>query len=172
VGHVRRHRILAGRRDVDDSATLPGFDHLPGDGLAHQEVAVQVGAHNPPPFGVRQLQEGDTALHTGVVHQDVDAAELGHGLLDHPLDLRLVAGVGLHGDGAYIVGPRLGGDRLGSICALAVDNRHVRTAPRQPEHQRPADAPPATGHHGPLALQVDCHQPHLHTNPRLLPGEV
>ena len=68
----------------------------------------------------------------GVVHEDVDAAELGHRLRDHGLDLRRVDNVGLETDRplACRLGNRCG--RLRGTVPVGVREGHIGTVVCEP----------------------------------------
>ena len=74
----------------------PLLRHVPRRALTSDHDAEQVDGHNP--VEVRQIvaQEAPEGTgYAGVVEHDVEPAELGHGEVDHPLDLLGVGDVGL-----------------------------------------------------------------------------
>jgi hypothetical protein len=72
---VRPAQLALHRTDVDDLAA-PARDHPARDRLADDEDAVDVGAHQLVPVGLGELVERRASLHTGVVDEDVDRADL------------------------------------------------------------------------------------------------
>ncbi len=70
--------------------TRPGFlasAELLAEALGEEESGLEVGVEDEVVVGFGGLEEGRVALDAGVVDEDVAAAELGVGLLDHVLDL-------------------------------------------------------------------------------------
>ena len=64
--------------------------------------------HHPPnilPILLGQVQEGLVGTNGGVVQENVDAAKLVQGHLDHAVNLFLVGNIGQHGQGAAAQGP-------------------------------------------------------------------
>src|SRR5581483_374212 len=100
-----REAVLArGRGQVDDAAAPRGLDH--GHGLARAvEHAVQVHRDAAlPVLGADVLHLGGRAGDAGVVHQDVEPAEVLLRLLEQPLDVRQARDIGA--DAEYFTGQR------------------------------------------------------------------
>src|SRR5207244_9942736 len=71
--------------DVHDHAAAPG-DHLAGHALQAEEHALGVDAHDAVPVRLREVHDVRAPGDPGVVHEDVDAAESRHHVLDHLVD--------------------------------------------------------------------------------------
>ena len=94
----------------------------------------------------------------GVVHQDVDAAELRRRALDRAAHGVGVGAVGLDGD-ACTPRARAACRRLVRLVGLAdVGQRHVGAFPRQALDDGRADAAAAAGDQGSLVLQLTSHR--------------
>ncbi|MEX0749195.1 MAG: hypothetical protein WD359_00165, partial [Dehalococcoidia bacterium] len=88
VGAVLRHAHAAcGRRDVDDAATVAGFDHAAQRPAREQVHAVQIDIDDAIPLIVGDLPEVLFAAvrKPRVVDDDVDAAKRGQRLRDDTL---------------------------------------------------------------------------------------
>jgi hypothetical protein len=63
----------------------------------------------------------------GIVHQDIESAERGHGFLDSALNSFGIGGIGLNGDRLSAVAFNLLNDRRGRISAFRVGDGDVRS---------------------------------------------
>src|SRR2546421_3076150 len=163
VGHGQLHALLStGGGDVDDpppAAFTRTRALQPAAG--HPEHAVEIDVDEPFPRLVRQLVGGSAAPHTGVVDQDVDAAELADGAVEQRVDARLVPHVDDVSAGAGQPGvlerPHAGvdtlrrrtGDEYG--CAELAELRGARLP----------DAAGSSGYQGDRAGEWSLHQPKL-----------
>src|SRR5581483_12136511 len=78
---------LAGDRgDVDDAPALPR-NHRARDGLQAEEHPLRVHTMDAVPVGFGDIHDMGAPRHAGVVDEDVDAPVLGHGAVDHALDV-------------------------------------------------------------------------------------
>src|SRR5262249_39907545 len=95
--------------------------------------------------------------HPGVVHQDVQAAQVGDGLPDQRGGLLRVGHVGADGHrlAAAVLDRR--DDGLGLLAPAAVVDRHVGAPLGQREGGGPADAPRRAGDQRHLTLQLHVH---------------
>src|SRR6266446_2874132 len=121
----------------------PSFPaHVGQDGLAAQEGAGEVHVEDAAPLlfvqVLHQLRRGDAR----VVHQDVDPAEVGHGLAHQGVDLVGLADVCGHRDGPPA--PLLNGFR-GRCRTLSVDIGHGHGGAGFGQHGGDARANPGTG---------------------------
>jgi hypothetical protein len=69
--------------------------HVPAERLAAVPHAVDVGVDDLVPLGFGDVEGGRVYAGAGVVDQDVHAAQLGHDLRYHPVDVGPLAYVGL-----------------------------------------------------------------------------
>jgi hypothetical protein len=101
---------VAGERDLAavtrqlHDAVAPGLAHVRQDGADQLDRAGEVGGDDRVDLGVGVLLGGAEEAVTGVVHQDVDAAEGGGGVLDDVVDTGRVA---------YVEDPGSEGVRVG-----------------------------------------------------------
>lgn len=68
----------------------PGFrlpDHVAGAGLQHQERALEIDGDDAIEVGLADSEEITRHGYSGVVHQDIDGAEIGDDTFDQRSDL-------------------------------------------------------------------------------------
>jgi hypothetical protein len=82
-----------GRGHADDRAGTAALDAAPAEQLREEERALEVGVDDVVPFGVGDVDHGFEQRAPGVVHQQIDVAELAGGTLERRLDARLRAQV-------------------------------------------------------------------------------
>jgi hypothetical protein len=167
---VRPPELALHRADVDDLAAL-ARDHAARHRLADDEHAVDVGAHQLVPVGLREFVERRTALHAGVVDEDVDRADLALDALDR--------GGGRVGRGhverermhrrAFAAQPGRGLLQLGVVAAVEDDRR---TGTGQPAREREADAGARAGDEGDAPAQVEEFQDGVHRWFGLMDGRL
>ena len=109
------------------------------------------------PRFVRQPPQRTVVSDTGVVHQKVNATQLGVGCLDKRLDLVALANVTAVAEYPHAVRPQrgLGEERLLENIPpgkLDVVERHMDAATGKFEADRPPEAGCTAGHHGHLAI--------------------
>ena len=107
-----------------DGVDVQQAEHLVGVGVGHRVAA---------------------ARDAGVVHEDVEPAELGDDRRHHGFVGLGVVDRRLDGDGPPPEGLDLGHDGSRVVGAAPVVHRHVGAVGRQPEADRGADAPPSAG---------------------------
>jgi hypothetical protein len=134
-------------RDIHDR-TGAAAQHLPGDGAAGVERPAQVGVDDLLPVLVAHPRDERVPRDAGVVHEDVEVAELRLDLLDQRLRLRRVADVRSDGDPAD-----LGRDRVGGVLAGAVVDRDLRPSVRQLARDGGADPARPAGDERDLPLE-------------------
>ena len=103
---------------VDDSAPA-AFYHAGDEGLAGEEGGVHVDGVDGAPVFDGHLGEGGRGAHSGVVDEDVHAAEFGDGGLCHAVHLGLVGDVGYGGYGSDAEGAGFVGDGVGFVAVGA-----------------------------------------------------
>ena len=108
----------------------------------------------------RRLEDGLRPDGSGVVDQNVEAAELGDGALDQVANGVLVADIGGDGEGAPPQGADgvrgfvdAAGQAFGGLLALG-GHHDIRAFLREADRQRPADAAAGSGDHRHAAAQV------------------
>jgi hypothetical protein len=152
-----QHLAGLNRPDVDDGRR-PLFGHdAAAEDLGAQPGAAQVHIDEACPLVVGQLQERHDRLDAGVVHQDVDRAEVGRRRLEHPFDVRALRHIALHGDGAAAVGALQGVRGLGGPIEVDVVDGDARPALRQHVGDAAADAAARPGDEGPFSREVSRH---------------
>ena len=144
------------RGDVDDAAPALGL-HQRRDCLDAVERAGEIGGEDVIPEFVRQAIEvgiGNRLVEGGVVHQDLDPAEFGPGLLHHP---RHVGRVGDVGPDGHCTHAELG-DLFGHAFRLGLRRGVIHHHVDALERQRPADAlsqsPAAAGNDSRTTFEV------------------
>src|SRR5207237_10118603 len=86
--HARVAALQPGHRaDIDDPTALPALDHVQADRAAHEERAVDVGAHDLVPGLERDVLEARAPGRPGVVDPDVDVVPGLKHLVDGGLDV-------------------------------------------------------------------------------------
>lgn len=119
----------------------------------HEREHVRVhGGVEVPLGGGRQRAE---AAGGGVVHQDVEPAELPLHEPDHVLDVLLLPDVGPHAAGPAAERRDLRGDGVGLTAAGHEIDDDIGAGLGQPQGAGPADAPARAGHESHFAGQVD-----------------
>src|SRR3989442_1122143 len=141
VRHHRRAVDAGDRRDVDDDASALGH-HLLAGPLAAEEHAVQVDADDRVPAVDRDVLGLRPERGAGVVHHDVESAELLRGPLDHGLDLIFLPHVHDHREGAAAEVADGLHDRL-QVLELARADGDVGPRPGELDRDGLADAGPA-----------------------------
>jgi hypothetical protein len=164
--------IEPGRRGGDDDAAVVLLAHDLPDRLGRLDRAHQVDVDHEREVGDLHLREALVAEHAGVGDQDVDAAPVIHGVLDHPLD------AGVVGD-RRAVGDRLAAQRLDLLdhavrslraAARTVDgaaqvvDHDLRAAPGELEGVLATEAAACAGDDGHFAVEADVR----HEEPLLL----
>ena len=147
-GHPAAHR-----GHVDDAAVLLR-DHDPADGLASQERAEDVDAQDPLELLGGHLLGVEPRVGAGHVDEDVDLAELLHGLLGHVLHRRGVGEVGGDRHGRAPEGLDLL-DRGRQMFGVEVVDHHVRAALRQRDRDGATQPAAAARHDRDLACQIE-----------------
>lgn len=99
--------MLVHARDPDDPAAAARCHHPSGHTLHHDERAVEVGGHDASPRFELDLEEQRALAGSGIVHEDVDAAELVGERIDHIAASRDVRDIKVGDHGA----PSLGFDQ-------------------------------------------------------------
>ena len=127
-------------------------------GPRHPEGRIDVGLHRGVEILGRQvLQLFAELLATGIVDQDVQPAQLGHGALDHLLAEALVAQVARNGDGHAALRLDQRHDRVGiGLFVGQIADGDVRTLAGKGDGCCGADAAVAAGDQGALAQQAAC----------------
>ena len=108
--------------------------------LAAQDLPEEVAAHRA--LEGLEVQVGDVdarRVGAGVVHEDVDVAELGDRGAEQPLDLVFVAVVGLHDDRRAPLRLDLLARVVGSLLVLEVVDDHVGALARELDGARVPD---------------------------------
>src|SRR5690348_10190611 len=100
VGTKALHSFDSGAAGGIDDHAAAALDHVRDGVLASEEHAFHAHVHHPIPYLFGGIDDVLGHVHTGIVVEDVDAAECAHGLIDHPLDFRA---------DAHIDGDRFGG---------------------------------------------------------------
>jgi len=107
------------RGDVHDASVVL-LEHLVDEDLRAVEDAVQVDGEDLAPRGVVHLHERLVRVDPGIVHENVEAAELTEDFLRHPERVRIVTDVGLRDERP----PAHRLDRIGDV-ARGLFARHV-----------------------------------------------
>ena len=127
-------------------------DQPPGGLLRAEEDALEVVAENEVPVFLGHLDDRRLPDQPGVVHENVEAAELAVGLGERAGDLVGEADVALDRAGlAAEVGDRF--DDLLGLVEVQVEDGHVRPFAHERLDNRLADARRPAGNDCPLALQ-------------------
>ena len=155
VRGVARHRpVLVHRRDVDDPPAVALLDHLLGGELRAEEGALEVHVQHELVLVLGRVEDRRTRLDARVVDHHVEPAERLDRLVDHLLQVRDLADVGVDAD--RLVAER--GDALlellGRLLVRDVVDADVRTLFGEREHDRLADPRVAAGDDGGLPLQA------------------
>ena len=134
--------------DVDDAGWPVGLPGVIHHRLGGEENALEIDVQNPVVFLLGDVPERRVHLDAGVVHQDVEFAEV----IDRGVDEVLHPGsgrhVGLHDQAAPPGRLDCGENLVGTArAAVVVDNR-VRPLAGKSLHNAPPDALAAARHHG------------------------
>src|SRR5690606_35195637 len=105
-------------------------------------------------IGVRQGVQPARDEDAGVVDQDVQAAQVAHGLFDGGAHLLVVGGVGRIGVGAPARPAQFRHQLLGALGRADVGNGDIGAAGGQVARDGRADTPAAAGNKSDLALQA------------------
>jgi hypothetical protein len=139
-----RTHMGAHAADIDDAAVFCA-DHLAQCGARAKESAVKDDAGKGVPPLERHLGERHLFAVGGVVHQDVDAAELLHRHVEHAVDGGLIGNVGEVDERASAGGFEFRGGRLGFLARGArIDDDRSPVAGKS-QSDGLADAPHAAG---------------------------
>lgn len=113
------------RGEIDDAATtalLHAWDAAPGS----QKEPAQIDGDDPIPFVVTGVHQQLIAGNSGVVDQDIDAAECANGLVDQPVHVGCEGNIAVDKSGI----PASCGHHLSNLCSariVDVGNRDVCT---------------------------------------------
>src|SRR5690606_25012718 len=130
--------------DVDD-APAAALEHAGDDGAGEEERPANVRLDDrPPALGVGLPQRHLGVDDAGVVHEQVDPAELGLGARDGLLDGGAVGNVRGEGDGPHARGADLLGRPL-EQAGVPGEERDVEAGLRQADRERAPDPPRGAG---------------------------
>src|SRR5216683_2112858 len=149
------HRAAQSRDggDIDDLATALR-DHDVTRSLRAQKGAGQVHVEHPPPILHGHGRDGRDPGAAGVVHEDVDRAELGLRALDHRTDVVGAGDVTAEAKRADPQRRELRG-RLGAAFGVACAEHHVRTHLRERCRHLPSEAAASAGDDGDPPAKVE-----------------
>src|SRR6185295_19138703 len=161
VVHVARPGdYLVHGADADDLARAARHlrTHTSAFELAHgrtrtKELASEIHADHLVPLGERELLERHVLLETGVVHEDVDRAELGLHRGEHLVHISFARNVGTQSEPAATLLLDLGRDRPCLILARDVINDDICASLAERESDRSTDPRARTGHERLLTRQ-------------------
>ena len=137
-------------------------DHLLGGDLGPEERAFEIDVEHALVLLLGGVEHGGAGLHTGVVHHDVDASEVGNGCVDEFLEIGRLAHIRLHMDGLVTEGEHL---LLEGRCGFRMDDiidNNVRALLGEFENDGEADAAVASSDDG--CFSFECHRS-AHTLP-------
>ena len=129
-----------GGGDVHDHAAAR--PHRSDRIVDREHRATQVQVECPRPVRNRRIWEDRLLVAAGIVHEDVKAAELPRGMIDHPLHVTLARNVGGDERGGCAVRPDRLNDRMPQRL-IHIGNDHGGTFTRQPHRDLTTD--PARG---------------------------
>jgi hypothetical protein len=143
-------------RAADDLAVTLVLEDA-GRGAVVVEVPLEVGVQDGVPLLLRHLPDDTVPGDPGIAHQDVQAAELVHDLVDHRLRLLEVGHVRLDGQrpAAHLLDLTL--DLVGGVHPSAVGQRHVTAESAELQRHGGADPAAPPGDEGDLSLQIQVH---------------
>ena len=122
--------------------------------MGEEEVGLQVHAEHEVPIRLGVLDCGCSGVDTGIVDQDVDAAELCRDLADDAIDLRQARRITRH-DEAFAAEVAHGGRRLVQLGGRAARDRHISTVLGEADGDGATKTTAAAGDDGPLAGEVE-----------------
>lgn len=126
----------------------PALDEIGRDRLAHQEHGLDVDVEGliPVRLGIPRERQAWRRGDPGIVHDDVDPAQVRLDAVEARLDVGLPGDIAALTDGRPAQCLDLPGDAP-SACFLDVGDGDVRALPRQAECDPSADPGAAPGHH-------------------------
>src|SRR6266478_1782235 len=128
------------------------------ESLGNENRALQIHIQNRVVILLGDIPEIRAPFQPGVVHQNVDAAELLHRVADEALSIRNFAHVALKRRGLSPAFLNCRHDFVGTRLIRAEAQRDVRAFRSETFHNGPADALVTAGNRGYFAFQSGCHQ--------------
>ena len=151
---MRRPAQAADRRN-NDHRTAAALNHVRYRHVRQPPVAADIRSHHPIERVVRHAGGWPKiGVYRGILHQDVDAAALGDGLVHESLEFFLAGNVAGDDDGLAALFANAGGDRLTRV-RFAAGNHHRRPVLGHPGGDGQADSLGGTRNDGDFAGQIE-----------------
>ena len=131
--------------------------------LAEGERGRDVEVERPLEHALARVEERPGARAAGVVHHHVDASELRHRPVDELLEVRGLAHVARHDDGATSRGTHVG-SHLVELVLRARRDHHVGAGGRESAGDGRADSPPGPGDYGDAVGEHELVEDHYASN--------